>query len=282
MSGRWRVLERDAAVFGTPWLVLRGRRARRRALERPGPRARPRRRATGSGPTSSPSRPDYDDGRRLRAATSDRSATRCSTSVSSPGIGNVWKVESLWDGASLAVAARRGRVRRRAPACPRDAHTAHAARARRRAVQARACLPPQGAHVPALRHAGQGLAPGGRRTHGVLVPGVPERRGTGRGVSARRGRARSAALLGPEGVLPRDVPRAARGHRAGAELAFAFEEHTRTRSRRCTSTAARQAVHRAPGAHSAQAARRAARSRGIAAPAGGDDLRARACRSSRA
>src|ERR1700757_3908835 len=25
MSGRWRVLGRDAAVFGTPWLVLKGR-----------------------------------------------------------------------------------------------------------------------------------------------------------------------------------------------------------------------------------------------------------------
>src|SRR5207247_1136840 len=88
------------------------------------------------------------------------------------------------------------------------------------------CLPTQGAHVPALRHAGQVVAAGGRRPHGLLVPGVPERRGTGDGVSAvvvvrapQVYEALRAFCLGSFRALLGDIER-------GAELQFAFEEHS--------------------------------------------------------
>ena len=97
MKGRWRVLGRDAPVFGTPWLVLRGE--EHAGVLWNGPVLElDRGVARDSGRTSSPSRPTTTrcSPASGHAAGRAQSATRSSTSDSSPGIGNVWKVESLW------------------------------------------------------------------------------------------------------------------------------------------------------------------------------------------
>ncbi len=97
MKGRWRVLERDAAVFGTPWLVLRG--ARHTGVLWNGPVLElDRSVAQRLGPDILAEPPDYDAMlERFRAAPQTRAigdALLDQRLVS--GIGNVWKVESLW------------------------------------------------------------------------------------------------------------------------------------------------------------------------------------------
>ena len=98
MKGRWRVLERDAAVFGTPWLVLRG--ARHTGVLWNGPVLEiDRGVARRLGPDILAEPPDYDAMlERLRAtpqtcAVGDALLDQRLVS----GIGNVWKVESLWE-----------------------------------------------------------------------------------------------------------------------------------------------------------------------------------------
>jgi endonuclease-8 len=97
MKGRWRVLGRDAPVFGTPWLVLRG--AEHAGVLWNGPVLElDRGIALRLGPDILAEPPDYDTIlARFRAGPQDRhvgDALLDQRLVS--GIGNVWKVESLW------------------------------------------------------------------------------------------------------------------------------------------------------------------------------------------
>jgi len=97
MKGRWRVLGRDAPVFGTPWLVLRGEQYA--AVLWNGPVLEiDRGVALRLGPDILAQPPDYDSMlARFRAAPQDRQigdALLDQRLVA--GIGNVWKVESLW------------------------------------------------------------------------------------------------------------------------------------------------------------------------------------------
>jgi endonuclease VIII len=96
MSGRWRVLGRDAPVVGTPWLVLRG--DQHAGVLWGGPVLEiDRGVARRLGPDILADPPDYDgmltrlrreQGRELGDALLDQRLVA--------GIGNVWKVESLW------------------------------------------------------------------------------------------------------------------------------------------------------------------------------------------
>jgi endonuclease-8 len=97
MSGRWRVLRRDAPVFGTPWLVLRSE--EHTGVLWGGPVLElDRGVALRLGPDILADPPDYDamlvrfrredQARELGAALLDQRLVA--------GIGNVWKVESLW------------------------------------------------------------------------------------------------------------------------------------------------------------------------------------------
>jgi endonuclease-8 len=97
MKGRWRVLPRDAEIFGTPWLVLRGERhvgvlSGGAVLELD--RGKPLR----VGPDILADPPDFDAMlRNLRAVEQTREvgdALLAQWLIG--GIGNVWKVESLW------------------------------------------------------------------------------------------------------------------------------------------------------------------------------------------
>ena len=97
MKGRWRVLGRDAAVFGTPWLVLRGE--EHAGVLWNGPVLElDRGVARRLGPDILAEPPDYDamlvqlrqtpQSRQIGNALLDQRLVA--------GIGNVWKVESLW------------------------------------------------------------------------------------------------------------------------------------------------------------------------------------------
>jgi endonuclease-8 len=97
MSGRWRVLRRDAPVFGTPWLVLRS--DEHVGVLWGGPVLElDRGVALRLGPDILADPPDFDamllrfrrddPARELGAALLDQQLVA--------GIGNVWKVESLW------------------------------------------------------------------------------------------------------------------------------------------------------------------------------------------
>jgi endonuclease VIII len=97
MSGRWRVLGRDAPVFGMPWLVLRG--SEHAGVLWGGPVLElDRGVARRLGPDILADPPDFDamlarfrqtdQTRDLGAALLDQRLVA--------GIGNVWKVESLW------------------------------------------------------------------------------------------------------------------------------------------------------------------------------------------
>jgi len=96
MSGRWRVLEREAAVFGTPWLVLRG--DEHAGVLWNGPVLElDRGVALRLGPDILAEPPDYDEMLARMRPHGDRQigdALLDQRLVS--GIGNVWKVESLW------------------------------------------------------------------------------------------------------------------------------------------------------------------------------------------
>jgi endonuclease-8 len=96
MSGRWRVLGRDAPVLGTPWLVLRGEQHAGVLWGGPVLEIDPGV-ARRLGPDILADPPDYDamltrlrreQGREVGDALLDQRLVA--------GIGNVWKVESLW------------------------------------------------------------------------------------------------------------------------------------------------------------------------------------------
>ena len=97
MSGRWRVLGRDAPVFGTPWLVLKGE--EHAGVLWNGPVLElDRGIALRLGPDILAEPPDYETMvARIRREHGDRqvgAALLDQRLVS--GIGNIWKVESLW------------------------------------------------------------------------------------------------------------------------------------------------------------------------------------------
>jgi endonuclease VIII len=97
MKGRWRVLGRDAAVFGTPWLVLRGE--EHAGVLWHGPVLElDRGIARRLGPDILAEPPQYDAMlERLRAARQERAVGDALLDQRLvAGIGNVWKVESLW------------------------------------------------------------------------------------------------------------------------------------------------------------------------------------------
>jgi endonuclease VIII len=97
MKGRWRVLERDAPVFGMPWLILRG--DRHAGVLWNGPVLElDRGVARRLGPDILAEPPDYAAMlARLRRAPQEREVGDALLDQRLvAGIGNVWKVESLW------------------------------------------------------------------------------------------------------------------------------------------------------------------------------------------
>jgi endonuclease VIII len=97
MSGRWRVLGRDAPVFGTPWLVLRG--VEHSGVLWGGPVLElDRGVARRLGPDILGAPPDFDAMlARLRRERQEREVGEALLDQRLvAGIGNVWKVESLW------------------------------------------------------------------------------------------------------------------------------------------------------------------------------------------
>jgi endonuclease VIII len=97
MKGRWRVLPRDAEIFGTPWLVLRGRQ-HVGVLSGGGVLELDRGVAHRVGPDILAEPPDFDAMlRNLRAVDQSREVGDALLDQRLVGgIGNVWKVESLW------------------------------------------------------------------------------------------------------------------------------------------------------------------------------------------
>jgi endonuclease-8 len=98
MKGRWRVLGRDAPLFGTPWLVLRGE--EHAGVLWHGPVLEiDRGVALRLGPDILAAPPDFEEMlRRFRRADQAREVGDALLDQSLvSGIGNVWKVESLWE-----------------------------------------------------------------------------------------------------------------------------------------------------------------------------------------
>jgi endonuclease-8 len=96
MKGRWRVLGRDAPVFGTPWLVLKGE--EHAGVLWNGPVLElDRGVARRLGPDILADSPDYDEMlTRLRRDPQRQIGDALLDQRLVSGIGNVWKVESLW------------------------------------------------------------------------------------------------------------------------------------------------------------------------------------------
>jgi endonuclease VIII len=98
MKGRWRVLPRDTAVFGTPWLVLRGN--DHTGVLWGGPVLELDRGGTPAvGPDILAEPPDYEAMlRNLRGERRDRAIGDALLSQRPvAGIGNLWKAEALWE-----------------------------------------------------------------------------------------------------------------------------------------------------------------------------------------
>jgi endonuclease-8 len=97
MKGRWRVLPRDAQIFGVPWLVLRGE-EHVGVLSGGSVLELDRGIARRIGPDILAQPPDFDAMvRNLRAEDQRREVGDALLDQRLiGGIGNVWKVESLW------------------------------------------------------------------------------------------------------------------------------------------------------------------------------------------
>ena len=226
MKGRWLVLRRDAPIFGRPWLVLRGDEYVG-AMFNGAVLELDRGIARRLGPDILAEPPDYDT---MLAATPRReSAATSRRRVARPASRRRHR-QPLESGialarARLAVAPPRRSHRRRAPRHTRSSAPPDARPPRRSAWQ-RAGLSPQRPAVPPLRRGDQVVAAGRRRTHGLLVSGVPERRGTEDGVSQlvivrapQLHESLRAFALGSFRALLQELER-------GADLPFAFEEHS--------------------------------------------------------
>ena len=97
MNGRWRVLPRDADIFGTPWLVLRGKR-HTGVLTGGSVLELDRGVAARLGPDILADEPDFDAIlKRLRAVEQSRAVGDALLDQRLvAGIGNMWKAECLW------------------------------------------------------------------------------------------------------------------------------------------------------------------------------------------
>ena len=98
MKGRWRVLPRNAPLFGTPWLVLRG--ADHAGVLWHGPVLELDRGVSGRlGPDILADPPDLD--RMLRNLRESRHDVEVGNALLDQrlvaGIGNIWKTEALWE-----------------------------------------------------------------------------------------------------------------------------------------------------------------------------------------
>ena len=190
MGGLWGVYRRGRALapLAAPRLARDPhRRARGGAVRRPGARADDRRRAPASTSASPASAPTCWPTSSTSAASSRgcarttrraRSATPCSTSASSPGIGNIWKAEALLPGAASTRGGRLADVTDdEALAVVRAVRPLMRALGRARRLRAepagstsaRAALPRAAAR--SIRSRGQG---DDNRTD-LLVPGLPGR-----------------------------------------------------------------------------------------------------------
>ena len=226
MKGRWLVLRRDAPIFGRPWLVLRGDEYVG-AMFNGAVLELDRGIARRLGPDILAEPPDYDT---MLAATPRRESAATSRRRVARPASRCRHRQPLESGialarARLAVAPPRRSHRRRAPRHTRSSASPDARPPRRSAWQ-RAGLSPQRPAVPPLRHGDQVVAAGRRRTHGLLVSGVPERRGTEDGVSQlvivrapQLHECLRAFALGSFRALLQELER-------GADLPFAFEEHS--------------------------------------------------------
>ena len=114
MTGRWRVVPDRRGAAGRPWLVLRARRGRGDAVERPGAPL------DAGGRAAARPRPAR---RRDRSRTSSRALRRADPTLASlgdvlvdqrlvAGIGNMWLAELLWQARLSPWLAARGRRRR--------------------------------------------------------------------------------------------------------------------------------------------------------------------------
>jgi endonuclease VIII len=99
MKGRWRVLPRDAQVFGVPWLVLRGEH-HTGVLSGGSVLELDRGVARRLGPDILAAEPDVDAMlMRLRAVEQSRAVGEALLDQRLvAGIGNLWKAEALWEG----------------------------------------------------------------------------------------------------------------------------------------------------------------------------------------
>jgi endonuclease-8 len=97
MNGRWRVLGRNEAVFGTPWLVLKGD-AHAGVLWNGPVLELDRGVARRLGPDILAASPEFDEmTRRIRGVSDREIGDALLDQRLVAGIGNVWKVESLWE-----------------------------------------------------------------------------------------------------------------------------------------------------------------------------------------
>ena len=261
------------------------RRARGGALERSGAGARAGARSAwaGSARTSSATRPitsrcSSGCARRRRRAPSAR---RSSTSGSSPGIGNLWKAESLWEARispwrPLGRAGRPGAARRPRRRAPADADRGGGD------PSAPPCLPPRRPRVPPLRHDHPLASAGRARADRVLVPRLPARRRRARrslGPDGVRGELRCALRFSTTRCAGSASARSPSSTRTGRRR----RPSLRVRGARLVRTAdavrvppARARLHRGARRPAVPARRRALGGRRSAARAGGADLRARA------
>ena len=169
MNGRWRVEPRGAVRRGKPWLVLRG--AEHEAVLWNGPvleLARARRAAARPGHPRRAARL-RDDARAAarRPTASARSATRCSTSGSSPGSGTSGRPRR-----SGRRASRRGGALAEVADDELPRRARGGARAMRTSSTGRAAaprLPPRGPAVPALRRRRSARRRRASRPHRLLV-----------------------------------------------------------------------------------------------------------------
>ena len=157
-----------------------------------------------------------------------RSATRCSTSARSPGIGNLWKAEGCWEAADRPVAPHRRGLRRggagdrRARARPRMQRVGRAT-ATRTATSASTAAPAGRARAAATRD--PRARPGRRQPHDLLVPGMSALRRVGH---------KGADLIAP-GNTPRVVRRRAGGRRRHDRVRRPARAPRRPRRGRCSS-----------------------------------------------
>ena len=260
MKGRWRVQRARPPGHRKPVARPPQHDERGRPLARAGARAeRPRAPAARAGHPRRAARPRRDALQPARLPQDCASARRFRSSARSPGIGNMWMSEALFEARVSPWLTLADATDAELRAALRSCVAPDARKARRR-TRRPARLPAQGPAVPALRRDRPLVAARRRRPHGVLVPGLPKRRGTRGEVT------NSVAVRAPH------LYRSLRGFALAAfrlfvdeDLPFAFEEHESARTSRALRVpAARAPVPRVARVRAGEARGRAARARGPA------------------